>query len=102
MPAAGTAHTTAVMAVRGWRSDIETTWIGSDLNPHSLSAQTAAIPIVDNVVRAVPNVTNHARELAGAESSTLAALVDEFDPDAALDAAEAAIRGGDFERATSE
>jgi len=73
-----------------------------DLNPGSRSAQAAAIPIIDNVVRAVPNVTEHARELADAEPSTLAAIVDEFDPEAALDAAEAAIRGGDFGRATTE
>ena len=73
-----------------------------DLNPGSRSARAAAIPIVDTVVRAVPNVTNHARELAGAESSTPAALVDEFDPDAALDPPGAAIRAGDFPRATSE
>jgi len=73
-----------------------------DLNPGSRSAQAAAIPIVDNVIRAVPNVTEHAHELAGAESSALGAIVDEFDPDAALDAAEAAIRDGDFERTTNE
>ena len=32
-----------------------------DLNPLSRSPRTAAIPVVDNVVRAVPNVTRHAR-----------------------------------------
>ena len=73
-----------------------------DLNPGSRSARAAAIPIVDNVIRAVPNITAHARDLADAEPSTLAAVVEEFDPTAALDDAEAAIRDGDFDRATSE
>lgn len=73
-----------------------------DLNPGSRSARAAAIPIVDNVIRAVPNVTAHARDLADAEPSALAAVVEEFDPTAALDDAEAAIRDGDFDRATSE
>ena len=73
-----------------------------DLNPGSRSARAAAIPIVDNVIRAVPNVTAHARDLADAEPSALAAVVEEFDPTAALDDAEAAIRDGNFDRATSE
>ena len=80
----------------------EKTEIVIDLNPGSRSARAAAIPIVDNVIRAVPNVTAHARDLTDAEPSTLAAVVEEFDPTAALDDAEAAIRDGDFDRATSE
>ena len=71
-----------------------------DLNPASRSARAAAIPIIDNVIRAVPNIRAHARELADAEPSTVAAIVDTFDPDAALGAAEAAIRDGDFELIT--
>ena len=65
-----------------------------DLNPLSRSAQTAAIPIVDNVVRAVPNVTRHARELADAPREELERIVAEFDREWALEAAERAIRGG--------
>ena len=65
-----------------------------DLNPLSRSARTAAIPIVDNVTRAVPNVTRHARELADAPREELERIVAEFDPEAALEAAERAIRGG--------
>jgi len=65
-----------------------------DLNPLSRSAQVATVPIVDNVIRAVPNVTRHARELAGASDDELREVVDSFDAKATLDAAERAIRGG--------
>ncbi len=65
-----------------------------DLNPLSRSAQVAAIPIVDNLVRAIPNMTEHATELAGADEATLRDIVDSFDPEAALAAAEAQIRQG--------
>ncbi|WP_232700887.1 4-phosphopantoate--beta-alanine ligase [Halobacterium wangiae] len=68
-----------------------------DLNPLSRSAQSAAVPIVDNVVRAVPNITRHARELAGASTEELEEIVDSFAREAALDAAEAAIRDGDLQ-----
>ena len=67
-----------------------------DLNPLSRSAQTATVPIVDNIIRAIPNVTAHARNLAGDDAAQQTAI-DEFDAEAALDAAERAIRGGDLE-----
>ena len=67
-----------------------------DLNPGSRSPRAAAIPIIDNVIRAVPNVTAHARDLADASPAELRSIVDSFDPDAALSAAEAAIREGEF------
>lgn len=62
-----------------------------DLNPLSRSAQVAAVPIVDNIVRAVPNVTHHARELreSGAD---LDATIAGFDPETTLDDAQRAIR----------
>jgi len=67
-----------------------------DLNPQSRSAQTATVPIIDNIIRAVPNITRHARELADADRETLAEIVESFDRDAALEAAERRIReGGD-------
>ncbi len=69
-----------------------------DLNPLSRSARSAAIPIVDNIIRAIPNVTRHARELADASTGELQAIVDDFDREAALEDAETAIRTG----ATSE
>ncbi|KTG09646.1 hypothetical protein AUR64_08355 [Haloprofundus marisrubri] len=65
-----------------------------DLNPMSRSAQAADIPIIDNIIRAVPNVTRHARKLRGAPREELDAIVAEFDASAALDDAERAIRNG--------
>ncbi|EJN60745.1 4-phosphopantoate--beta-alanine ligase [Halogranum rubrum] len=65
-----------------------------DLNPMSRSAQSATVPIVDNIVRAVPNITRHARELATSSREELQRIVDEFDRDEALAAAEQAIREG--------
>ncbi|SMO82830.1 4-phosphopantoate--beta-alanine ligase [Halorubrum cibi] len=67
-----------------------------DLNPGSRSPRTAAVPIIDNVLRAVPNVTAHARDLADASPAERRAVVDDFDPNAALEAAERAIREGSF------
>jgi len=68
-----------------------------DLNPLSRSAQVAAIPIVDNIMRAVPNMTDHARDLRGRDREELTEIVDAFDPEAALTAAEAAIREGELQ-----
>ena len=69
-----------------------------DLNPLSRSARTAAIPIVDNLIRAVPNVTRHARDLTDAPREDLERIVDDFDPATALADAERTIReGGDVE-----
>ncbi|MWG35497.1 4-phosphopantoate--beta-alanine ligase [Halomarina oriensis] len=65
-----------------------------DLNPLSRSAQVATVPIVDNVIRAVPNVTRHARDLTDASEADLRAIVEAFDAEATLDAAERAIRDG--------
>ena len=68
-----------------------------DLNPLSRSAQAATVPIVDNVIRAVPNVAAHARDLSGASRAELERIVREFDADDALDAAEDAIRSGELD-----
>jgi 4-phosphopantoate--beta-alanine ligase len=65
-----------------------------DLNPLSRSPQTAAVPIIDNVVRAIPNVTAHARDLRDASREELRAIVESFDREAALAAAEERIRTG--------
>ncbi len=65
-----------------------------DLNPLSRSAQVATVPIIDNIVRAIPNVTEHARDLAG-DSEAQTDAIAQFDPDAALSAAEDAIRTGE-------
>ena len=68
-----------------------------DLNPGSRSPRTADVPIVDNLLRAVPNVTAHARDLADATPAELERIASSFDPADALDAAEATIRDGSFE-----
>ncbi|SEW07561.1 4-phosphopantoate--beta-alanine ligase [Halobacterium jilantaiense] len=65
-----------------------------DLNPLSRSPQTASVPIVDNVVRAVPNITAHASDLRDASREELEAIVEDFDREAALAAAEERIRTG--------
>ena len=65
-----------------------------DLNPLSRSAQVATIPIVDNLIRAIPRMTEHARALADRDESDLQSILDAFDRDAALTAAEARIRSG--------
>ncbi|MBX0321980.1 phosphopantothenate/pantothenate synthetase [Halomicroarcula sp. F13] len=64
-----------------------------DLNPLSRSAQVATVPIIDNIVRAIPNVTAHAREMADDPEAQRAAI-EAFDADEALEAAERAIRDG--------
>ncbi len=63
-----------------------------DLNPLSRSAQSATVPIVDNLLRAVPNMTAHAEALADADPETLDGIIDSFDAAAALAAAEDQIR----------
>ena len=77
-------------------ADLGKTEIVIDLNPLSRSARTASIPVVDNIVRAIPNITDHARELSGADRETLESVVADFDSEAALAAAEAAIRDGEL------
>jgi len=67
-----------------------------DLNPLSRSAQVAAIPIVDNIIRAIPNMTAHARELQDEDEATLQEIVNAFDSESALRDAEAAIRDGEL------
>jgi 4-phosphopantoate--beta-alanine ligase len=67
-----------------------------DLNPRSRSADAADVPIVDNIVRAVPNMTDHARDLAAASAGELEAIVEGFDAEAARADAERTIREGDL------
>jgi len=68
-----------------------------DLNPLSRSAQTAAVPIIDNILRAVPNITEHARTLQNASQDELETVLREFDRERALATAEDAIRSGTLE-----
>lgn len=67
-----------------------------DLNPLSRSSQVARIPVVDNVVRAIPNLADHARELADVSVETLVSIREDFDAEDHLEAAEHRIRNGDL------
>ena len=49
-----------------------------DLNPLSRTAKTASITIVDNIVRAIPNLIEAVQELKGADPSTLHQIVESF------------------------
>jgi 4-phosphopantoate--beta-alanine ligase len=53
------------------------------------------VPIVDNLVRALPTVAEHARDMRAAPREELECVVDGFDREAALDAAEHAIRSSE-------
>ncbi|MFH0903576.1 MAG: 4-phosphopantoate--beta-alanine ligase [Methanobacteriota archaeon] len=59
--------------------DMGKTVIAIDLNPFSRTAQTANVTIVDNVVRAIPNMTRFAEEFGRSEKDELQKLVEEFD-----------------------
>ncbi|MFC7166821.1 4-phosphopantoate--beta-alanine ligase [Halospeciosus flavus] len=69
-----------------------------DLNPLSRSPQTAAVPIIDNIIRAIPNITEHARDLQDEPRAELERIVAEFDAEETLEAAERQIREGVAER----
>jgi 4-phosphopantoate--beta-alanine ligase len=62
-----------------------------DLNPLSRSPQVATVPIVDNIIRAMPIMIEHARDLAG-DAEAQQAAIDEFDAEAALVDARERIR----------
>jgi 4-phosphopantoate--beta-alanine ligase len=65
-----------------------------DLNPLSRSAQVADVPIVDNIVRAVPRITEHARELRDASEAALEEIIADFDAADTLADAEGRLRQG--------
>jgi len=68
-----------------------------DLNPLTRSAEAAAIPIVDNLVRVVPAMVDHAAVLRDRSTDELERIVADFDADEARTAAERRIRGGDLQ-----
>ncbi len=53
--------------------------IAIDLNPLSRTAQCAHVTIVDNITRAVPNISRAAEELKNSNDNELQRLVNEFD-----------------------
>jgi len=73
--------------------EMDKTELVVDLNPLSRSAQVASVPIVDNIIRAIPTITAHAHDLADDPASRREAI-EAFDADDALAAAERAIRDG--------
>jgi len=58
--------------------------IAIDLNPLSRTARAATITIVDNIVRAVPNMVALAKEMKGMPPSELGAIAEKFNNDMAL------------------
>lgn len=65
-----------------------------DLNPLSRSPRAAHVPIIDNVVRAMPTITEHAEQLADRDPGELTEIIEAFDPDEVLAEAERVIRQG--------
>ncbi len=53
--------------------------IAIDLNPLSRTARRAMISIVDNILRAVPNLTSEVLRLSGAQKADLEKVVSEYD-----------------------
>lgn len=68
--------------------------ISIDLNPLSRTTQIAAIPIVDNVVRAVPNMIQHVEKMKVAEKVALEMVLDGFDKERCLSDAVSVVRKG--------
>lgn len=65
-----------------------------DLNPLSRSPKMAQIPVIDNITRAFPNMTEIAWGLSDAGDNELQQIVDGFDKEEALKDAEKKIRQG--------
>lgn len=59
--------------------DMGKTVIAIDLNPLSRTSQYAQITIVDNITRAIPNISKFAEELKNSSEKELQRLVKEFD-----------------------
>jgi 4-phosphopantoate--beta-alanine ligase len=59
--------------------DMGKTVIAIDLNPLSRTAQCATVTIVDNIIRAVPNISKYAGELKGLRKEELREIVRGYD-----------------------
>lgn len=68
--------------------------ISVDLNPLSRTSQAAAIPIVDNVVRAVPNMIRLAEKMKLAEKVELEMILEGFEREKCLSDALSVVRKG--------
>jgi 4-phosphopantoate--beta-alanine ligase len=58
--------------------------IAIDLNPLSRTARKATVSIVDNILRAVPNLTEQARKLSKESRADLEKMMMEYDNQKAL------------------
>ncbi len=58
--------------------DMDKTVIAIDLNPLSRTANTASITIVDNVVRAIPNIENWVKKLKSQDIGFIKNLINSF------------------------
>jgi 4-phosphopantoate--beta-alanine ligase len=58
--------------------------IAIDLNPLSRTARKATVSIVDNILRAVPNLTEQVRQLSALPRSDLERIVQEYDNEKVL------------------
>ena len=65
-----------------------------DLNPLSRSSQLATVPIVDNIVRAIPNIISHFENISHLSPKELMDITINFDREAALEESERIIRNG--------
>ena len=58
--------------------------IAIDLNPLSRTARKATVSIVDNILRAVPNMTDQVRQLSALPRADLERIVQEYDNEKVL------------------
>jgi 4-phosphopantoate---beta-alanine ligase len=68
--------------------------ISVDLNPLSRTAQASSVTIVDNLIRAIPNMVTLTKELSRKEESELLRIVSEFDNKSNLIYSTHVIRNG--------
>lgn len=61
--------------------------IAVDLNPLSRTARCATVPVIDNIIRAVPNIINSVRELKEQPEVYLQEIVEGYNNKKGLDAA---------------
>jgi 4-phosphopantoate--beta-alanine ligase len=66
--------------------------IAIDLNPLSRTARKATVSIVDNIMRAVPNMAAQVRQLAALSRADLERMVREYDNERVLRGAVQEIR----------
>ena len=76
--------------------------IAVDLNPLSRTASAAQITIVDNVVRAIPNMISEAKRLKDTDRGVLSQILQQFSNQQNLSQSLQIIRGGSNGRSTEK